>query len=86
MMLSSKPTRTLAAIFENPVRADIRWADIETLLRALGADIKQGSGSRVRVTLSDRHMNIHVPHPQPTIFKDGVRSVRRFLIEAGVSR
>lgn len=84
-MLSSKHTRTLAAIFENPVRADIRWADIDTLLRALGAEIKQGSGSRVRITLNDRRMTFHEPHPQPTIVKDAVRSIRRFLLEAGVS-
>lgn len=84
-MLSSKLARTLAAIFENPVRADIRWADIDTLLRALGAEIEQGSGSRVRITLNDRRMTFHEPHPQPTIVKDAVRSVRRFLLEAGVS-
>lgn len=84
-MLSSKHTRTLAAIFENPVRADIRWADIDTLLRALGAENKQGSGSRVRITLNDRRMTFHEPHPQPTIVKDAVRSIRRFLLEAGVS-
>lgn len=84
-MLSSKHARTLAAIFENPVRADIRWADIDTLLRALGAEIEQGSGSRVRITLNDRRMTFHEPHPQPTIVKDAVRSVRRFLLEAGVS-
>lgn len=84
-MLSSKHARTLAAIFENPVRADIRWADIDTLLRALGAEIKQGSGSRVRITLNDRRMTFHEPHPQPTIVKDAVRSIRRFLLQAGVS-
>ena len=83
-MLSSKPARTLAAIFANPVRADIRWADIESLLRALGADIEQGSGSRVRISLNGRRMVFHAPHPQPTIIKDAVRSVRRFLLEAGI--
>jgi hypothetical protein len=84
-MLSSKNTRTLGAIFANPVRSDIRWSDIDTLLRALGADIKQGAGSRVRATLNGRNMTFHEPHPQPTIVKDAVRSVRRFLLEAGIS-
>ena len=84
-MVSTKHARTLAAIFANPVRADLRWSDIETLLLALGADIKQGAGSRVRVTLNNRHMTFHEPHPQPTIVKDAVRSVRRFLLEAGIS-
>ena len=84
-MLSSKHARTLAEIFANPVRADIRWADIEVLLRALGAESTEGSGSRVRVSLNGRRMVFHEPHPQPTIVKDAVRSVRRFLLEAGIT-
>lgn len=83
-MVSSKHARTLAAVFANPVRPDIRWADIEALFRALGADIEQGSGSRVRIALNGRRMTFHEPHPQPTIIKDAVRSVRRFLLEAGI--
>lgn len=83
-MLSTKHARTLADIFASPVRADIRWTDIENLFRALGAEITQGSGSRVRVSLNGRRMVFHEPHPQPTIVKDAVRSVRRFLLEAGI--
>lgn len=85
MDLSTKHARILAAIFANPVRADIRWTDIENLLRALGAEITQGAGSRVRVALNGRRMVFHEPHPQPTIVKDAVRSVRRFLLEAGIT-
>ncbi len=83
-MLSSKHARILAAIFENPVRADIRWNDVETLFRALGATISQGAGSRVRIALNNRRMVLHEPHPRPTLVKDAVRSLRRFLLEAGV--
>ena len=83
-MVRTKHARTLADIFASPVRADIRWVDVETLFRALGAEITQGSGSRVRIALNGRHMTFHEPHPQPTIVKDAVRSVRRFLLEAGI--
>ena len=82
--LSSKHARTLGAVFANPVRADIRWSDIEALFRALGAEIDQGSGSRIRISLNGRRMVFHAPHPQPVIIKDAVRSVRRFLLEAGI--
>ena len=83
-MVSTKHARTLAVIFAIPVRADIRWTDIENLFRALGAEITQGSGSRVRISLNGRRMVFHQPHPQPTIVKDAVRSVRRFLLVAGI--
>lgn len=84
-MLSNNHKKTLSSIFANPVRADIRWTDIEALFRALGGDVTQGSGSRIRITLNGRRMVFHAPHPQPTIVKDAVRSVRRFLLEAGIS-
>jgi HicA toxin of bacterial toxin-antitoxin, len=84
-MLSNSNKRVIEAIFENPVRTDVRWSDVETLLRALGAEVSQGSGSRVRVRLGERRMVFHTPHPQPVLVRDALRSVRRFLIEAGVS-
>lgn len=83
-MVSSKNIRTLRAIFETPTRSDIRWVDIENLFRALGAEIKQGSGSRVRIKLNGRNMTFHTPHPKPIIIKAAVRSTRRFLTEAGI--
>ncbi|MBS3756345.1 MAG: type II toxin-antitoxin system HicA family toxin [Desulfobacterales bacterium] len=51
---------------------------------ALGADISEGGGSRVRVSLSDVKAVFHRPHPQRVTNKSTIRSVRRFLIESGV--
>ena len=83
-MLSSKTRKTLAAVFSNPTKSDIRWTDIESLFLALGAEISEGAGSRVRIKLNGRRGNFHRPHPQPTTDKGAVRSVQRFLKEAGV--
>jgi len=76
--------RTLAAIFEQPVRADVRWADIESLLAHLGAEITQGEGSRVRIALRGVRAVFHRPHPRKETDKGALRSMRRFLTEAGV--
>ena len=84
-MLPPRHTRTLARVFESPVRSDVRWAEVETLLRALGAEITEGAGSRVRVRLNGVRAVFHRPHPAPVTDKGALRSVRRFLIEAGVS-
>ena len=75
---------TLAAIFEDPVRSDILWANIESLLYALGAEISEGRGSRVRVALKGVRAVFHRPHPQKVTDKGSVKSMRRFLIAAGV--
>jgi hypothetical protein len=76
--------RTLRAIFAEPVRANINWSDIESLLAHLGADISEGQGSRVRLALNGVRAVFHRPHPQKETDKGAVRSMRRFMIEAGV--
>ena len=82
--MKSKHRKTLQAIFENPVRANILWTDIEGLLVACGAEISEGRGSRIRVALNGVRAVFHRPHPQKETDKGAVMSMRRFLIEAGV--
>ncbi len=84
MKLSSKHSKTLRAIFENPVRSNIPWADIEKLLAAFGADLTEGRGSRVRIYLNQIRAVFHRPHPQKEAEKGAVKSMRRFLTEAGI--
>jgi hypothetical protein len=79
-----KHRKTLEAIFEKPVRANITWRDIESLFIALGAEVSEGSGSRVRVALKDVRAVFHRPHPRKETNKGAVKSVRRFLESAGV--
>jgi len=81
----SKHRKTLAAIFEMPVRSNIAWSDIEKMLKSLGAEISEGSGSRVRIALGGVRAVFHRPHPQKETDKGAVVSMRRFLTEAGVS-
>lgn len=82
--MDSKHRKTLEAIFEKPERANIAWRDVEALFNALGAEISEGKGSRVRVALKDVRAVIHRPHPRKETNKGAVKSVRRFLEAAGV--
>lgn len=78
--------RTLAAIFASPTRANLVFGDVLAMLRALGADVDEGrAGSRVRVTLGDRRMTLHKPHPRKEVKKYVVEDVRAFLAEADVT-
>ena len=54
------------------------------LLRACGAEITEGKGSRVRIALNDVRAGFHRPHPRKETDKGAVKSMRRFLSEAGV--
>jgi hypothetical protein len=44
--MNRKHRRTLEAVFEDPVRSNIPWRDIEGMIRAEGGEISEGSGSR----------------------------------------
>ena len=82
--MDSKYRKTLEAIFEKPERANIAWRDVEALLNALGAEISEGNGSRVRVALKDVRAVFHRPHSRKETNKGAVKSIRRFLEAAGV--
>jgi hypothetical protein len=84
--VDSKHRRTLASIFEHPTQSNIVWSDIETLFIALGGEVSEGSGSRVRVYLNGVRAVFHRPHPQKETDKGELKSVRRFLTEAGVKK
>jgi HicA toxin of bacterial toxin-antitoxin, len=83
--MNKKHRRTLEAIFAEPVRANVNWSDIEALLKACGAEITEGRGSRVRIALKGVRAVFHRPHPQKETDKGALRSMRRFLTEAKVT-
>jgi hypothetical protein len=82
--VDSKHRKTLEVIFEKPERANIAWRDIEALFIALGAELSEGNGSRVRIAMKDVRAVFHRPHPRKETNKGAVKSVRRFLEAAGV--
>jgi hypothetical protein len=76
--------KTLEAIFAQPISGTIRWREVETLLKALGATLSERAGSRVAVLLNNRVAVFHRPHPSPEMDKGALRDLRRFLENAGV--
>ncbi len=82
--MNSKNKRTYREIYADPIKANIEWSDIEALFIALGANISEGNGSRVRVELNGERAVFHRPHPESTTDKGAVKSVRRFLENAEV--
>ena len=77
--------QTYKAIFNVPVKSSIKWSDIEAMLIAAGAAITEGNGSRVRISLNGERAVFHRPHPENTTDKGAVKSMRRFLLNAGVT-
>jgi len=83
-MVNTKNKKTIENIYKRPIPNNILWADIENLFAALGAEISEGAGSRIRVKLNDVRAVFHRPHPEKVTDKGAVNSVKRFLDNAGV--
>ncbi|MBN8464837.1 MAG: type II toxin-antitoxin system HicA family toxin [Dechloromonas sp.] len=82
--MKQKHQRTLELIFARPVSANVRWTDIEALLRELGAEFEEREGSRVEVFLFGLVRVFHRPHPSPDTDKGAVAAIRKWLEENGV--
>jgi hypothetical protein len=80
--VNAKQEKTLNDIFCNPVNSTILWSDVESLFKACGAHIEEGSGSRVCILLNDVAAVFHRPHPQKETDKRALKSGRRFLLKA----
>ena len=75
----------LDAIFAQPISGNIQWREVKSLLNNLGAVLTERAGSRVSVSLNDRIIVLHRPHPSPNIDKGAVRDLRKFLQSAGIT-
>ena len=82
-LMNAKHKRTLESLYFQPVRSDIKWKDVETLLLALGAERSEGRGSRVHFILEGFEAVFHRPHPSPAMNKGAVVSARDFITRAG---
>lgn len=83
-VLRRRHKETLQQIFITPPPSGIKWKNIESLIEALGGEIKQGNGSRVRFLLNGSIARFHRPHPSPDTDKGAVVSLREWLDSIGV--
>jgi len=82
--MNSKHTKTLHAIFLKPTTAKLEWVRLESLLIALGCQVIEGRGSRVRFELNGVIAAFHRPHPAKEAKPYQVEHARDFLITIGV--
>ena len=77
--MKRKYQKTLEQIYKRPTSGTIFWSDIESLFKALGADVSERAGSRVAVVLFGEVRVFHRPHPSPETDKGAVSSIRKWL-------
>lgn len=83
--LTGKHLATKNDIFKDPIKTDVKWGDIESLITHLGAEIIEGNGSRMKFVLNGEIGSFHRPHCKDTD-KGALKSVRIFLEKVGVTK
>ena len=76
--------KTLAAIYADPVSKELEWRRIEAPLIAIGCQVIEGTGSRVRFEKGGHIATFHRPHPAKEAKPYQVRDARQYLETLGV--
>ena len=82
--MNAAHTKTLEAIFTCPVSKSLEWRRLEALLVAIGCQVIEGNGSRVRFEKSGLIATFHRPHPAKEAKPYQVRDARRYIESLGV--
>lgn len=83
IVVNKKQTKTLRAIFNDPVNGNIEWKKIESLFVAVGCKVLEGSKG---VTFEKDGIKeyFHRPHPEKEALRYRVKAAKSFLIRLGV--
>jgi hypothetical protein len=81
--VNTKHRKTLRAVFTKPTSASIVFNDIEALLVALGGQVHEREGSRVKITIKGEQWRCHRPHPGKEAKRYQVEEIRELLERIG---
>ena len=83
--MKAKNRKTLRAIFAKPTSPSIVFSDIEALIVALGGEVIEREGSRVKILLRGGQWRCHRPHPGKEAKRYQVEEARELLERTGIT-
>ena len=81
--MNAKHRKTLRAIFTKPTSPSIVFNEIEALLLALGGQVHEREGSRIKITFKGEQWRCHRPHPGKEAKRYQVEEIRELLERIG---
>ena len=81
--MNTKHRKTLRAVFTKPTSPSIVFSDIEALLVALGGQVHEREGSRVKITIKGEQWRCHRPHPGKEAKRYQIEEIRELLERIG---
>ena len=77
--MSKKHKKVLSAIFSDHPSSNIHWKEIESLLKHLGAELREGTGSSVVVCINGEEFTLHRGQHNATMSKPALHELKKFL-------
>ena len=81
--MNAKHRKTLRAIFTKPTSPSIVFNEIEALLLALGGQVHEREGSRIKISIKGEQWRCHRPHPGKEAKRYQVEEIRELLERIG---
>jgi predicted RNA binding protein YcfA (HicA-like mRNA interferase family) len=77
----SKKEKLLRKFQATPIRNDLTFSELKTLLLALGFEMKEGKGSRVKFFHEEKKLIIstHKPHPNLELCEEFIKDLQQIL-------
>jgi hypothetical protein len=82
--MKAKHAKTLRSIFAKPTLVNICFSDMESLVLALGGEVREGEGSRVVFEINGKRLYPHRPHPGNEAKRYQVEELRALLESEGI--
>ena len=82
--MNSKQRKVLALVYKDQIPKSLEWLQIENLLLAVGAELIEGNGSRVRFHKDGIVATFHRPHPKKEAKPYQIKDARNFLTQLGI--
>jgi len=82
--VNSKQRKVLELIYKDPIPKSLEWMQVENLLLAVGAELIEGNGSRIRFYKDSIVATFHRPHPKKEAKPYQIKDARNFLIQLGI--
>ena len=83
-MVNGTHRKTQERVLTDPVNGNMDCSRIESMLKAAGCRVVEGSGSSVTFEYGGRKMTLHRPHPGKEALRYRVLAVREFIERMGI--
>jgi len=84
--MSKKHQKVLSAIFSDHPGSNIHWKEIESLLKHLGAEFREGTGASTVTIMQGKEFTIHRGSHSSTISKQSLHEFKKYLESVNVTR